>query len=76
MLDAIIGKLSGYKTYILALAYGIDAAGAQMGWWDEASSRTIIEQVLGIIFLRDAIQKSGPVSASPVTVLPASAKVE
>ena len=59
MLDKIVTALSGYKTYVLAVAYGIDAFGVQLGWWDEASSRTIIEQVLGLIFVRDAIQKSG-----------------
>ena len=58
MLDKIITALSGYKTYILAVAYGIDAFGVQLGWWEEATSRSIIEQVLGIIFVRDAINKS------------------
>ena len=67
MLDKIITGLSGYKTYVLAVVYGLDAFGAQLGWWDEATARTIIEQVLGIIFVRDAIQKSAiPVVAAPV----------
>ena len=54
------GKLAGYKTYIMALAYGVDAAGAQMGWWAESSIRTVIEQVFTVLFLRMGITASGP----------------
>lgn len=53
--------LSGKKTYLAAMGYAIDSYGVQMGWWEEASFRTIMEQVLTVFFLRQGIQKSGPV---------------
>ena len=59
-MSALIGTLSGYKTYLMAIAYGVDAAGAQMGWWAESSIRTVVEQVFTILFLRMGITASGP----------------
>lgn len=58
--------LSGKKTYFAAVAYAFDAYGVQMGWWAEASFRTIMEQVMTIIFLRQGVVKSGPTDAGPV----------
>ena len=70
-MDKIITGLSGYKTYVLAVVFGLDAFGVQLSWWDEATARTIIEQVLGIIFVRDAIQKSSiPTVVEPVVPKP------
>lgn len=59
--------LDGKKTYLAAMGYAIDSYGVQMGWWPEASFRTIMEQVLTVFFLRQGIQKSGPIPIeSPV----------
>lgn len=57
--------LSGKKTYLAAAAYAVDAYGVQMGWWSDASFRTIMEQVMTVIFLRQGVVKSGPVEAVP-----------
>ncbi len=60
--------LSGKKTYLTAFAYALDTYGVQMGWWQDATFRTVLEQVMTIIFLRQGIQKSGPGDAAPVAV--------
>lgn len=57
MLDWISGK----KTYIMAGVYGIDAIGAQLGWWGADSVRSTVEMVFTAIFMRMGITKSGPV---------------
>ena len=54
--------LDGKKTVITIILAGLDAAGVKAGWWDENSFRQITEAVLGGIFARQAIQKSGPVA--------------
>lgn len=56
----IIEALSGYKTYITAVAAGIDAFGVSMQWWEENHLRNIVEGVLMVVFLRTGIEKSGP----------------
>ena len=48
--------LDGYKTYIMAVALGVDALGAKLGWWPADGFRTIIEQVLALAFLRQAVK--------------------
>lgn len=53
--------LNGKKTYLMAVVYGLDAMGSQLGWWAADSARSIIEQVLTIVFLRAGVTKSGPV---------------
>lgn len=55
--------LSGKKTYLTAFGYALDAYGVQMGWWAEASFRTILEQVMLVVFLRQGVVKSGPIEA-------------
>lgn len=57
--------IAGYKTYIIALVYGIDATGSQMGWWDVGSVRNVIEQVFVVFALRSGISASGPVALKP-----------
>ena len=59
-LDDLQTFLSGKKTYLAAIGYAMDTYGVQMGWWAEASFRTILEQVLTVFFLRQGITKSGP----------------
>lgn len=59
-MQAFFQMLAGKKTYILAVAYGLDAVGAQLGWWNTDTVRTSIEQVLTIIAVRAGITKSGP----------------
>ena len=59
-MQAILDLLNGKKTYIIAVAYGIDAVGAQLGWWAADSVRTAIEQVFTIVAVRAGITKSGP----------------
>jgi hypothetical protein len=56
MLDWISGK----KTYIMAAMYGLDAVGAQLGWWAADSVRSTVEMVFTAIFMRMGIAKSGP----------------
>jgi hypothetical protein len=60
-LDDLRVFLDGKKTYLSAIGYAVDSYGVQMGWWEEASFRTILEQVLTVFFLRQGITKSGPV---------------
>lgn len=48
----ILTKLAGYRTYLTAVAYGVDQLGSQLGWWPEAALRTVAEEVLAFIFLR------------------------
>jgi hypothetical protein len=55
-MQAIATFLQGKKTILVAIAYGIDAVGAQLGWWAADSIRTTIEAVLGAIFLRMAVK--------------------
>jgi hypothetical protein len=53
--------LEGKKTILTAVAYAIDSYGSQMGWWEPATFRSVLEQVMIIIFLRQGVQASGPV---------------
>lgn len=55
--------LEGKKTILMAIAYGVDSYGVQMGWWAEATFRTVLEQIMVVIFLRQGVTKSGPVEA-------------
>lgn len=55
--------LSGKKTYLTAFGFALDAYGVQMGWWESATFRTVMEQVMLVIFLRQGVVKSGPVEA-------------
>ena len=57
---AILETLSGYKTYIMAVVYGVDAVGSQLGWWNADAVRSTVEMVLTAIFMRAGITKSGP----------------
>lgn len=50
-------KFSGYRTYISAVVYGIDVAGAQLGLWPADSIRSVVEQVLTVMFLRAGMVK-------------------
>lgn len=63
---AIISFLAGKKTYIVATVAAVDAFGAQFGWWEPSHIREILEGLLGVLFLRAGIEKSGPVTPSPV----------
>lgn len=54
--------LSGKKTIITAVLYGVDAFGAQMGWWEADTVRTSVEQVLMVVFLRQGVTKAPAVS--------------
>ena len=56
----LITRLEGFKTYIMAAAYGVDAIGTQLGWWSESTVRTTVEQVLTFMFLRAGVSASGP----------------
>jgi hypothetical protein len=47
--------LDGKKTYIIAAIYGLDAVGAQLGWWNADSIRSIMEQVFMVFALRRSI---------------------
>lgn len=57
--------LSGKKTYLTAFGYALDAYGVQMNWWTDASFRTVMEQVMLIVFLRQGVLKSGQADAVP-----------
>ena len=59
-MQAILDFLNGKKTYIIAVAYGIDVVGSKLGWWTEDAVRTAIEQMFTIIAVRAGITKSGP----------------
>ena len=58
---SILQAVSGYKTYIVAAAAGVDAFGVALGWWEENRIREIVEGLFTVIFLRMGVQKSGPV---------------
>ena len=60
-LDDLRIFLEGKKTILTAIAYAMDSYGAQMGWWESASFRSVLEQVLIIIFLRQGVTASGPI---------------
>ena len=60
-MQTIITFLSGKKTYLMAILYGIDAMGAKLGWWGADDVRAIGEEVMTFIFLRMGVSKSGPV---------------
>lgn len=49
--------LAGYKTYIMAFAYGIDAGGVHLGWWEADTLRVVMEQVFTILALRSGMPK-------------------
>ena len=53
----ILAILEGKRTYLMAVAYAIDAFGTSLGWWPEATVRTAIEQSLMFIFLRAGLKK-------------------
>ena len=44
--------LKGKRTYITAALYGLDAAGAYLGWWGADTLRSSLEQILTLVFLR------------------------
>lgn len=60
-LDDLQVFLSGKKTYLMAAGYALDAYGVQMGWWESATFRAVLEQVMLVVFLRQGVVKSGPV---------------
>ena len=64
----VLAFIQGKRTYIMAAVYGIDSAGAELGWWQADSVRAIVEQVFTVVFLRAGVQASGP------AVAPAPAK--
>lgn len=61
-ITSILEAMSGYKTYIMAVVYGLDATGSQLGWWEADSVRSTVEMVFTAIFMRMGITKSGPTS--------------
>lgn len=63
-LDDLQVFLSGKKTYLTAFAYALDAYGVQLGWWTDATFRTVLEQVMLVIFVRQGVAKSGPIETA------------
>lgn len=45
-------KLKGSRTIIMALVFGVDAIGAHLGYWHADAMRTVVEEVMTVIFLR------------------------
>ena len=62
-LDDLQIFLSGKKTYLMAAGYALDTYGVQMGWWESANFRAVMEQVMLVVFLRQGVVKSGPAEA-------------
>lgn len=52
----MLEKLAGYRTYITAAAFGLDAAGAYLGFWPADSLRTVVEEALALVFLRMSVK--------------------
>jgi len=50
--------LSGKKTYLVAILAGVDAFGAQLGWWVADSLRGQLEGLLLFVTLRAGVTKS------------------
>ena len=57
----VLDFLAGKKTYILAVIAGIDVAGSQLGFWEANHVREAAEAILGVVFLRAGVDKSGPI---------------
>jgi len=51
-MNTFLEKLKGSRTYIMAFVFGVDAVGAQLGYWHADAVRTVVEEVMTVIFLR------------------------
>jgi hypothetical protein len=58
--------LNGKKTILTTIVGTIDYFGTHQGYWEGTAFREAMELCLFGIFLRQGIQKSGPVDAAPV----------
>ena len=56
ILDFLVGK----KTYVMIVIDALDQVGIELGWWEEAKLRSIVEMALTLGFLRAGVNSSAP----------------